>query len=79
MTNVTLPKEAWVDLDEGTEALLDEWLVKDGDDVEQSQLIARVMLVKSTYEVTAPAAGKISIKTDAGSYFNAGTILAEIG
>ena len=79
MTQVLLTQDAWQDLEEGTEALLDEWLVKDGDDVTEGQVIARVVLVKSTYEVEAPAAGAISIKTETGSYFSGDVVLAEIG
>lgn len=59
MTAIYLQDEAWEDIEEGTEALLDEWHVKEGDVVEAGQLVASVMVVKTNFDVLAPAAGTI--------------------
>jgi len=59
MTAIYLQDEAWEDIEEGTEALLDEWHVKEGDRVEAGQLVASVMVVKTSFDVLAPAAGTI--------------------
>jgi len=59
MTDVVLKAEAWEDVEEGTEALLDEWLVGEGDSVTEGQIIANVVLVKTTHEIEAPAAGVV--------------------
>jgi pyruvate/2-oxoglutarate dehydrogenase complex dihydrolipoamide acyltransferase (E2) component len=59
MTEVVLPEEAWQDVEPGAEALLDAWLVKEGDRVEAGQLLAKAVLVKATIEVTAPIAGVV--------------------
>ncbi|MFG0723375.1 lipoyl domain-containing protein [Pseudomonas sp. GLN_6] len=59
MTAIYLQDEAWEDIEEGTEALLDEWHVKEGDKVEAGQLVASVMVVKTSFDVLAPAAGTI--------------------
>ena len=53
MVDVRFPDEPWADVEEGTEALLDEWLVAVGDRVEQGQIIANVVLVKATHELAA--------------------------
>jgi len=79
MVDVTFADEPWADVEEGTEALLDEWLVAVGDQVEQGQIIANVVLVKATHELTAPAAGVIeSIEVAATQNFARGQVLARI-
>jgi pyruvate/2-oxoglutarate dehydrogenase complex dihydrolipoamide acyltransferase (E2) component len=79
MVNITMPDEAWADVEEGTEALLDEWLVAANDPVEAGQIIAHVVLVKATHEVTAPAAGVIeSLDVAATQNFPRGAILARL-
>lgn len=60
MVPVRLPAEAWRDVDEGVEALLDRWLVREGDRVTSGQPVAAVVVMKANYEVTAPAAGRIA-------------------
>ena len=60
MINIQLQDEAWEDLETDTEALLDEWHVTAGDTVEAGQLLASVMIIKSSFEVLAPTAGTIS-------------------
>ena len=79
MTNVILNDEAWEDVEEGTEGLLDEWLVGEGDSVSQGQVIANVVLVKATHEIAAPADGTLkSIEVPAEENFGRGEILAVI-
>jgi len=43
MIAIQLQDDAWTDVEEGTEALLDEWLVKPGDSVAAGQVLANVM------------------------------------
>lgn len=57
MTEVALPDELWQDVEPGTEALVDDWLVKPGDRVDAGQVLAKVVLVKTNLELTAPTAG----------------------
>lgn len=56
---IVLQEDAWSDVEAGTEALVEDWLVKEGDTVATGQPVATVVLVKSNFEVTAPAAGVI--------------------
>ena len=37
MKDIVLPQEAWQDVEPGTEALVEEWLVKAGDTVKKEQ------------------------------------------
>jgi len=74
MVDVVLPDEAWADVEEGTEALLDEWLVAAGDRVEAGQIIGHVVLVKATHELLAPA----SLDVAAQANFPRGAVLARL-
>jgi biotin carboxyl carrier protein len=55
MIEVALPAEAWKDVEPGTEALVDKWLAHEGDRVKAGQTLAVVVLVKSSFDVVAPA------------------------
>lgn len=79
MTAIHLQDDAWEDIDEGTEALLDEWHVSEGDSVEAGQLVASVMVVKTSFEVLAPAAGTVGkLLVAAQDNFSRGQALAEL-
>jgi pyruvate/2-oxoglutarate dehydrogenase complex dihydrolipoamide acyltransferase (E2) component len=49
----------WEGVDPGTEALVDQWLVREGDRVVAGQTLAKVVLVKTNLEVAAPADGVV--------------------
>lgn len=59
MKDVMLATSLWEGVEPGTLALLDQWLVSEGSHVQQGQPVARVVLVKSALEVTAPGDGMI--------------------
>lgn len=59
MTDVVLADEMWEGVEPNTEALVDEWLVKEGERVAAGQPLVKVVLVKTSYEVVAPASGII--------------------
>jgi len=54
LTDVALPAQAWTDVAPGTEALVDKWLVHEGDRVEAGQTLAVVVLVKTSFDIVAP-------------------------
>ncbi|MRV71175.1 biotin attachment protein [Duganella sp. FT92W] len=54
---IHLPDSAWDDVEPGTEALLEQWLVQPGDRVSAGQPIAMVVMVKTGIEVCAPCDG----------------------
>jgi len=54
MTDVLLPGAAWKDVKPGTEALVDKWLVQQGEHVKAGQTMAVVVLVKTSYDIVAP-------------------------
>ena len=74
---VLLDPAFWEGIDPATEALLDAWLVAPGDAVEAGQVLGRAVLVKSSLDIAAPAAGRVhSLPVAAGSSFARGTTLA---
>jgi pyruvate/2-oxoglutarate dehydrogenase complex dihydrolipoamide acyltransferase (E2) component len=52
---VSLDDAAWQDVEAGVEALVDQWLVAEGDAVRAGQPLAKVVLVKANLDVVAPA------------------------
>ena len=68
MSEIHLPQDAWEDVEPGTEALLEQWLVKPGERVTAGQVVAVVVMVKTSIEVEAPADGvldQVLIEADA--------------
>jgi pyruvate/2-oxoglutarate dehydrogenase complex dihydrolipoamide acyltransferase (E2) component len=59
VTEVVLAERFWEGVDPGTEALLDQWLVREGERVVAGQTLAKVVLVKTNVEVAAPADGVV--------------------
>lgn len=79
MIDVVLDAAAWKDVDPGTEALLDKWLVGPGDAVRAGQPLASVVLVKATLEVAAPADGTLAeILVPESDTFGPGAPLARL-
>jgi len=79
MIDVKLDGAVWDDVEEGTEALLQDWQVEVGQQVSAGQTLVVAELVKTTHEVTAPAAGRLAaIEVAAGDTFGRHTVLARI-
>lgn len=80
MTEITLSADAWKDIDPGIEALVDKWLVAEGDTVRAGQPLANVVLVKATLDIGAPTSGRIEkILVKAGETFAQGKPMALLG
>ena len=74
-----LQDDAWLDVEEGTEGLLDSWLVKEGDEVAAGQVIASAMVAKTSYELVAPIAGRVTkITVQEQNSFGPDAVLAVI-
>ncbi len=59
MIEITLSADEWKDVAPGTEALIEKWLVAENDTVVASQVLANVVLIKSSLEIVAPTNGRI--------------------
>ena len=60
------------------EATLAEWLIKDGEAVEEGQPLYSLELDKSVQEVEAPASGTLKVIKEAGEVYAIGDLIAEI-
>lgn len=79
MIDIVIEDAVWADVEEGTEALLQEWLVAEGDSVEAGQVLAVAELVKTSHEIFAPSAGKVAVlKVPAQATFGRGAVLAQL-
>ena len=79
MTHVVLDSSCWDGVEAGTEALVDSWLVEEGTRVTAGQPLASVVVVKTNYEVVAPADGVVTrILVPAEGTFAPGAALAEL-
>jgi 2-oxoglutarate dehydrogenase E2 component (dihydrolipoamide succinyltransferase) len=61
-----------------SEVIIANWLVKDGDYVENGQVVAEIDSDKATLELSAEASGTITIKAQAGDTVAVGSIACEI-
>ncbi|HLT25349.1 MAG TPA: lipoyl domain-containing protein [Zeimonas sp.] len=76
MIEIGLDDAAWKDVEPGTEALVDRWLVAEGERVTAGTPLAVVVLVKTSIEIPAPADGVLErIVVDAGSTFGRGVAI----
>lgn len=77
MTEITLSPDAWKDVEAGVEALVDKWLVAEGDTVRAGQQLGNVVLVKANQDIVAPANGRIEkLLVKAGETFAQGKPIA---
>ncbi|MEM8562303.1 MAG: lipoyl domain-containing protein [Pseudomonadota bacterium] len=74
MTHVVVPKLGMA-MSEGT---LTEWLVKDGDNVEEGQALFLLENDKAVQEIESPASGTIRIIAEEGETYDVDAVLAEI-
>ncbi|MDI5936457.1 lipoyl domain-containing protein [Halomonas kalidii] len=74
-TEITVPEDLW----EGdTEGVITAWLVDDGAEVAQGDLVAEVMVEKAQYEIEAPVSGKLSIAKAEDDVVTKGTTIARL-
>ncbi len=74
-TTVVVAADLW---DPEFDGAVSAWLFADGDLVRSGDLIAEVMVEKSTYEITAPIAGSLQILIPAEIPFKPGAVIARI-
>jgi 2-oxoisovalerate dehydrogenase E2 component (dihydrolipoyl transacylase) len=77
MAEITAPEEPFADAGDETEALLDVWLVEEGDAVAAGQAVAEATVGETQFQIEAPSAGTIGeIVLEAGNTFEVGERLA---
>jgi len=79
MVDVRIDPQRWEKAGADTEALLESWLVDEGDHVDAGQLLAKASLVSQGLEVASPASGIVEqIAVSAGEKFGPGYILVRL-
>ena len=79
MVDVVLDPQRWETADSSAEALLESWLVDEGDHVNAGQVLCKASLVQQGLEVAAPSAGVVEqIAVSAGERFGPGYILVRL-
>ncbi|MFC3282541.1 biotin/lipoyl-containing protein [Litchfieldella rifensis] len=74
-TAITVPDALW----EGdSEGVITAWLVNDGAEVAQGDLVAEVMVEKAQYEIEAPAAGVLAITKQEDEVVEKGDTIATL-
>jgi pyruvate/2-oxoglutarate dehydrogenase complex dihydrolipoamide acyltransferase (E2) component len=77
--DITPPEDVFEDVDEGVEGLLEAWLVEENERVAAEEPVADAVVVKTSFQVLAPAAGTIAeIVVPKGDTFAAGAVLARL-
>lgn len=72
---IEIPDELW---DGADEAVLSRWYYNEGDLVEQGALIAEVMVEKISFEILAPASGRLNIAAPEEAVVRPGAALGRI-
>jgi len=75
MTDVPIPADLWSADDV---AAISAWLYDDGDSVQAGAVIAEIMVEKSSYELIAPATGKLQIVVPAEAVVTQGQVAGRI-
>lgn len=79
MIDIRPPEDIFEDVDEGVEGLLEAWLVEENDRVAADQPVADAVVVKTSFQVLAPASGTVAeIVVPKGDTFPAGAVLARL-
>lgn len=75
MKEVKIPMNLW----EGDEeAVITSWLVDDGSEVMEEELLAEIMVEKTEHEVTSPGAGVVHIHKETDAIVAKGDLIAII-
>lgn len=61
-TPILIPATLW---DDDSPGVISTWLFEDGDTVTEGAVVAELMNEKVSFEITAPAAGRLSIEVPA--------------
>jgi pyruvate/2-oxoglutarate dehydrogenase complex dihydrolipoamide acyltransferase (E2) component len=75
MTDICVPANLW---DDGRDAAMSVWLYGEGDQVEAGSVIAEIMVEKTSYELLAPAAGRLGILVPADEIVAKGQVVGRI-
>jgi pyruvate/2-oxoglutarate dehydrogenase complex dihydrolipoamide acyltransferase (E2) component len=79
MVNIILDPRRWESLEAGDKAVIESWLVAEGDHVHAGQVLAKASLAHESVDVETPHSGVLEqIRVAAGERFEPGHVLARL-
>jgi pyruvate/2-oxoglutarate dehydrogenase complex dihydrolipoamide acyltransferase (E2) component len=74
---VRVPEDLW-DVEEAAEGVVVNWFYEEGAEVPAGAVLAELAVEKLTYEITAPAAGRLHIEAPVDAAVRPGQLLGRI-
>jgi biotin carboxyl carrier protein len=79
VVDIVLDPQRWESVEAGDQAVLERWLVAEGDHVRAGQVLAQAALVHESVDIEAPHAGMVEqIAVAPGERFAPGHVLARL-
>ncbi len=75
MSDIVVPCDLW---DDGRQAAISVWLYGDGAAVAQGAIVAEIMVEKTSYELAAPASGRLEILIGADEIIAKGQVIGRV-
>lgn len=77
MADIRIPDDLW-NVSEVPEGIVANWLYRDGSEVAAGATVAEIMVEKATFEITAPAAGVLTIAVPKDGVVRPGTVIGHV-
>ena len=77
MTDIVVPEGLW-DTEKVPEGIIANWFLRDGGAVQAGATVAELMVEKTTYEITAPVAGRVRILVAKDGVVRPGSVIGQI-
>ncbi len=77
MADIAVPEGLW-DVAKTPEGIVANWFYADGSTVPSGATVAELMVEKSTFEIAAPAAGRLRIAVPKDGVVTPGTVIGRI-
>jgi pyruvate/2-oxoglutarate dehydrogenase complex dihydrolipoamide acyltransferase (E2) component len=77
VADVAVPEGLW-DTQKVPEGIVANWFFRDGGTVTAGATVAELMVEKTTYEITAPAAGRLHILVPKDGVVQPGTVIGRV-
>lgn len=74
---VRIPEGLW-DVSQIPEAIIANWFIINGGEVTEGATIAEIMAEKTSFDITAPASGRVIILVPKDGVVTPGTVIARI-
>lgn len=77
MADIKVPDDLW-DTGKTPEGIVANWFYRDGSNIPAGAKVAELMVEKTTYDMVAPAAGKLQIVVQKDGVVRPGTVIGRV-